>query len=186
MQKYSDSELIEGCRAGKREAQHRLYRTFSPRMYGVSLRYMKNKQDAEDVLQDAFIKVFTNIHKFKEAGSFEGWIRRIVVNTAITKLKNEKKMRFSVEIEKAEREMIEEDKDVFSVEKTVSTTQILELLQTLPKGYQTVFNLFLFERYSHKQIANLLGISENTSKTQLFKAKKQMRKLIENLKKNDE
>ena len=169
-----DGKLIEGCLRNKRRSQKQLYNKYAPKMYGVCLRYSKNKHDAEDILQDAFIKIYRNIDFFNNKGSFEGWIRRIVVNTALTHLRNKTKHWF-VDIDTVPV-AIEEDEEKFS---PLSPEDLIQLIQELPNGYRTVINLFVFEKYSHKEIAKALAISEGTSKSQYSKAKALLKSKIE-------
>ncbi|AFC23467.1 RNA polymerase sigma factor [Saprospira grandis] len=170
----TEEELIEGCRAGNRLAQERVYQRYSAKMFGLSRRYVKTTENAEEVLVQAFCKVFRKIDKYAGKGSFEGWIRRIVVNEALMFLR--KKYRFSehVEITEVPAKAVQ-----ISVEDELSAREILALLEQLPTGYRTVFNLYVVEGYKHREIAEMLGISINTSKSQLILAKKKMRTLVE-------
>jgi RNA polymerase sigma-70 factor (ECF subfamily) len=170
-----DDKIIEGCKAGKKRAQSRLYKKYAPAMLGVCLRYCSNMADAEDVLQEGFIKVFNYIKNFRGEGSFEGWIRRIMVNTALTHIKKNTKYSFE-DIENIPSNYQEEEDVVYA---PVSPEVLIEVIQSLPDGYRSVVNLHIFEGYPHKEIAGIMGISESTSKSQLSKAKKFLRKKLE-------
>lgn len=170
----TDSDLIKGCIAGDRRIQETLYRQFSPKMYAVCLRYSGNADDAQDLLQEGFIKVFNNIHRFRSEGSFEGWIRRIFVNTSIEHFRKKTNL---YTISEAEENTIE-NKDL-SVLDNLSEKDIMGLVQELSPGYRTVFNMYVVEGYSHKDIGTLLGISEGTSKSQLARAKGILQKMVE-------
>ncbi len=169
----TEEELIEACRQGDRRAQKQLYEQFSPVMFGVCRRYVKSPQDAEDVLVEAFFKVLTNLHQFKSKGSFEGWIRRIVVNEALMFLRKRHNFRLTVELSEIDRPA------PVRVVNELAAEDILSLLEQLPTGYRTVFNLYVLEGYKHREIAEMLGISINTSKSQLILAKKKMQSLLE-------
>ncbi|MCH8902611.1 MAG: sigma-70 family RNA polymerase sigma factor [Bacteroidetes bacterium] len=135
-------------------------------MLAVCLRYTKNKQEAEDALQESFIKIFMNIHKFRNEGAIEAWIRRITVNTALASLR--KKIRLYTFDDGMEAES---DFDSELILSNLAANDLLEIIQTLPEGYRTVLNLYIFEQYSHKQISDMLGIAVGTSKSQLAKAR---------------
>ncbi|MFZ4400815.1 MAG: RNA polymerase sigma factor [Bacteroidales bacterium] len=164
----SEAEIISGCVKGDKKAQKALYDKYSAKMLGVCMRYFRNIDEAEDALQEGFIRIFNSIDKFRNDGSFDGWIRRIIVNTAINVYKSNLKHYYAVDYSEIE-EVIEDDKlnfDMFSVE------YLLKVIQSLPEGYRIVFNLYEIEGYSHKEIGIMLGISINTSKSQLMKAKR--------------
>lgn len=144
-------------------------------MLGVCLRYSKDLPEAEDILQEGFIKVFSNIHQLKEYGALEAWIRRIMVNTAISHL-NKKRLHFDAIDDSVSYEQEAQDEGYLPVEPAT----LMKMIQELPAGYRTVLNLYVFEDFTHKQIAEILGITESTSKTQLFKARNLLRKQLEN------
>ncbi|NTV82719.1 MAG: RNA polymerase sigma factor [Bacteroidales bacterium] len=181
----SDDQIIRGCMDGKRKAFSLLFQNYAPVMLGVCMRYCKNRIDAEDVMQDGFIKVFSQIHKFRREGSFEGWIKRIMINAAIDNYQSNLKHAFHEDVsEIAHSEDMAEypgSDDDLPDEMNIPHTKLMEMIQELPDGYRVVFNLFAIENFNHKEIASLLGISENTSKTQLLKARKALRKKIEAL-----
>lgn len=153
--------------------QEALYRRFSPKMYAVCLRYAGNNDDAQDLLQEGFIKVFRNLEKFRNEGSFEGWMRRVFVNTSIEHYR--RKVHLNTIGEQEEGRI--EDASV-SVLDQLAEQDIVQLVQQLSPGYRAVFNLYVIEGYSHKEIGDLLGISEGTSKSQLARAKSILQKKV--------
>jgi RNA polymerase sigma factor (sigma-70 family) len=165
-QNITESDLIVGCLAGNRRMQEELYRRFSPRMYAVSLRYAGNSEEAEDILQEGFIKVFKKMDSFRGDGSFEGWMRRIFVNTAIEHFRRK---RYLMPVTEKEETTLEGK--YTSVLDDLGAKDIMALVQELSPGYKTVFNMYVVEGYTHKEIAGMLGISEGTSKSQLSRAK---------------
>ena len=159
-------DLIRGCIEGNRRMQEALYNRFSPRMYAVCLRYAGNAEEAEDILQEGFIKIFKKLDTFRSEGSFEGWIRRIFVNTAIEHFRRK---RYLQTVSEKEENTIE-GKDISVLDK-MAAKDIMALIKELSPGYRTVFNMYVVEGYTHKEIADMLGISEGTSKSQLSRAK---------------
>ena len=153
--------------------QHELYKRFAPKMYGVCLRYASNSEEAEDILQEGFIKVFNKIGSFRKEGSFEGWIRRIFVNTAIEQFRKKVYLQPITEMDEDTLEG-----KYLSVLDRLSEKDIIQLVQQLSPGYRTVFNMYVVEGYTHKQIAEMLGISEGTSKSQLSRAKTILQDLV--------
>jgi len=171
----SEAEIISGCVKGDKKAQKALYDKYSAKMLGVCMRYFRNVDEAEDALQEGFIRVFNSIGKFRNEGSFDGWIRRIIVNTALNYYKSNLKHYYAVDYDEIE-EVIEDTKMVFD---SFSVEVLLKVIQSLPEGYRLIFNMYEIEGYSHKEIGELLGISINTSKSQLMKSKKYLQnKLI--------
>ena len=168
----TEQEIIQGCRKKDPKAQKALYDKYSPKMFGVCRRYLKNYEDAEDVLVDALFKVMTKIDMYHGNGSFEGWIRRIVVNEALMHLRKNHNFKMTVEISNIDI------KSVVTIEDELAAQDILKLLEKLPTGYRTVFNLYVVEGYKHREIAEELGISINTSKSQLILAKKRLQALV--------
>ncbi len=162
----AETDLIRGCINGDRRMQEALYNRFSPRMYAVCLRYAGNAEEAEDILQEGFIKIFKKLDTFRSEGSFEGWIRRIFVNTAIEHFRRK---RYLQTVSEKEENTIE-GKDISVLDK-LAAKDILALIKELSPGYRTVFNMYVVEGYTHKEIADMLGISEGTSKSQLSRAK---------------
>ena len=165
-QTISESDLIQGCLASDRRMQEELYRRFSPRMYGVCLRYAGNAEEAQDILQEGFIKVYKKLSSFRGEGSFEGWIRRIFVNTAIEHFRRKT---YQQSITEKHENTIEGK--YLSVLDNMAEKDIMKLVQELSPGYRTVFNLYVVEGYTHREIGDMLGISEGTSKSQLSRAK---------------
>ena len=169
---FSEVELIEGCCRGEAKYQKALYQRFYRLMFGVCLRYTDNQEDAQDILQEGFIKVFKNIQSFRRQGSFEGWVRRIMVHTSIEHYRRNSRY-FMVDIEEARS--LHLNADVLS---NMSRNEILDLIQQLPVGYRTVFNLYVVEGYPHQEIADMLQISVGTSKSQLSRAKRILQEKI--------
>jgi RNA polymerase sigma factor (sigma-70 family) len=169
----SESDLIEGCIKGDRKMQYELYERFAPKMYGVCLRYAANAEEAEDILQEGFIKVFRKISSYRGDGSFEGWIRRIFVNTAIEQFR---KKTYLQPITEQEESSIEGK--YISVLDNMAEKDIIKLIQQLSPGYRTVFNMYVIEGFTHKQISEALNISEGTSKSQLSRAKLILQDLV--------
>lgn len=169
----NEQELIQGCRRGDRAAQKRLYDTFSPKMYALCCRYVKDSMEAEDVLVTAFTKILDKIDQYKSEGSFEGWIRRVVVNEALTWLRRNRNMYLELELEAADYEP-----DYKSLSDHLEAEDLMTMINELPSGYRIVFNLYAIDGYSHKEIADQLGISENTSKSQLSRARAYLQKLL--------
>ena len=168
-----EDELIKGCLRRDSSAQKLLYDTYSSKMYGLCYRYVKDSMEAEDVLVTAFMKVFDKIQQFKSEGSFEGWIRRIVVNEALTYLRRHRSMYLETELEQADREP-----DYNALSDHLEAEDLLKMIQELPTGYRIVFNLYAIDGYSHKEIAEQLGISENTSKSQLSRARTYLQRVL--------
>lgn len=156
--------------------QQELYDRFASKMYGVCLRYAGNVEEAEDILQDGFIKVFNKINSYRGEGSFEGWIRRIFVNTAIEHFR---KKTYLQPITETEENTVEGK--YLSVLDSLAEKDIVQLIQQLSPGYRTVFNMYVVEGYTHKQIAEMLGISEGTSKSQLSRAKLILQDMVKTL-----
>lgn len=170
----SESDLIRGCIEGDRRIQEELYRRFAPKMYAVCLRYANNADDAQDLLQEGFIKVYKNLHRFRAEGSFEGWIRRVFVNSSIEHFRK-KSAKLTTVSDKEESTI--ENSDISALD-SLAEKDIIRLIQDLSPGYRTVFNLYAIEGYSHKEIGDKLGISEGTSKSQLARAKAILQKKV--------
>lgn len=161
------SNIIKACLKGDRASQKRFYQIFADKMYGVCFRYTNNEDEAKDILQDGFIKVFLNLKKFNNKGSLEGWIRRIIVNTALERFRD-KKYLFAVKMESGyERD----EKEYDHIISEISANDLLKLIQELTPQYRTVFNLYAIEGYSHKEISEKLNIKEGTSKSNLSRAR---------------
>jgi RNA polymerase sigma-70 factor (ECF subfamily) len=178
LEKYTEEQLVNGCRKNNRVYQHALYERYSSRMFSVCLRYASDRMLAEDFLQEGFIRVFTKIDQYKNSGSLEGWIKRIMVNTALQHIRRAKQEPPSVDSE--EGLMIADTSE--SALDTLAADEVLALVAKLPAGYRLVFNLYVLEEYTHQEIAAELGISEGTSKSQLARARQHLQKM---LKKNE-
>jgi RNA polymerase sigma-70 factor (ECF subfamily) len=173
---YSDEELASGCVKGKREYQQALYQRFYRKMYGVCLRYTQNREDAEDIFQEAFTRVYRSIGSFRGMGSLEGWIRRIVVRTAIEIQRRNSKLLPVVHQDAGPEPGFAEDQIA-----NLNTDDLLQMIRQLPAGYRTVFNLYEIEGYTHREISLMLDISEGTSKSQLSRAKQMLRDYLKQL-----
>lgn len=165
----TESKLVKACLEADSRAQQALYQKYAPVMYAICLRYCGSPDNAKDMLQESFIKLFESLKNFRFQGSFEGWAKRIAVTTCLDFIKKLKQEPYTDELEVHAH--LGADDAVFP---QLAVKDLLALLQTLPVGYRTVFNLYAIEGYNHGQIAELMGISENTSKTQLFKARKML------------
>jgi RNA polymerase sigma-70 factor (ECF subfamily) len=173
-----ETEIIKLAVENNRQAQQQIYSRFSSKMLSVCRQYIKDIQLAEDVMITAFMKVFTNLNKFENKGSFEGWIRRIMVNECISYLRVQKKVKFT-------EDEIYVEESFNAIDSKFSTDQIQFLIDALPDGYKMVFNLYAIEGYKHNEIAKMLGINEGTSKSQLSHARKMLQTQINTLKKQD-
>jgi len=174
----SDQQIIAGCAKHDRRAQKVLYEKYSRFLLGICLRYASDKAEAEDILQDSFLKIFFSIKDFSGTGSFIGWLRKIAVNTAITHYHKNLKYRYHVEIE--DYVLVETAKTSFE-DDLFTSDELFKVLNELPTGYRMVFNLYAVEGYKHKEIAELLGIDTNTSKSQYSRAKAVLRDKLEKL-----
>ncbi len=173
-QNVAETDLIQGCIVKDRKMQEMLYHRFSSKMYAVCLRYCKDADDAQDLLQDGFVKIFNSLHKFRGEGSFEGWIRRIFVNTSIEHFRKSIKANFVADAS----EVVMED-PAWNALDNLGEKDIIKLIQALSPGYRQVFNMYVVEGYSHKDIADILGITEGTSKSQLARAKTILKRMVE-------
>jgi len=163
---YTIDDLMSGCKAGDRKAQELLYKQTSAKMFALCLRYARDHMEAEDSLQMGYIKVFNSLKDYRGEGSFEGWIRRIMVNTAIESYRKNLKSLNLVQLDDA----YEQPAVGFDYSK-LAMQDLLKLIQQLADGYRLVFNMYIIEGYSHKEIAQTLGISEGASKSQLSRAR---------------
>ncbi len=168
-----ESRLIENCISGNRKSQKDLYDMYASKMFAICLRYTKNQMDAEDTLQEGFVKLYNNLHRFRGEGSFDGWVRRIFVNTAIEHIR--KKNLNLTSGEGLENSVADKHKSALD---NLYEKDIIKTALTLSDGYRTVFNLYAVEGFSHKEIANQLGITESTSKSQFSRAKAILRNVI--------
>lgn len=174
-QRSTIEDLLQGCKIGNRQAQEGLYRLLAPAMMGICIRYAKDREDAEDILQNGFIRVFQKIGDFRMEGSFEGWVKRIMVNTAIEHYRKNLRMLTAVSLDEVQEEVNYADWNSLEVQ------DLLKLIQELPNGYRVVFNLYAIEGYSHKEIAEELGITEGGSKSQLSRARTILKEKIKQL-----
>ena len=170
----TEEALLKGCLNNDATAQRELYNKYSSKMLAVCYRYAHNREDAEDMLQEGFIKVFLQVHTFENRGAFEGWIRRIVVHTCINILKKNKKFNESVDIIHATSIQVREE----SVSAIIQAKQVVECIRMLPIGYRTVLNLYAIEGYSHREIAGMLDIEESTSRSQYTRAKAMLEDIL--------
>ncbi len=166
-------QLIEHCKNHDTKAQEELYKLFSSKLFSICLKYSNNYEQAEDNLQDAFLTIFDKIEQFKHKGSFEGWIKRITINTALQHYRTEKVFNIVNENEV-------EDFNIEVNEDAVSLDYLLKAIQALPDRYRLVFNLYVLDGYSHKEIANMLNISIGTSKSNLSRARQILKRTVEN------
>jgi len=170
----TEKQLIEGCRNGERLAQKELYETYSRKMMGVCLRYVSDRETARDLLQDGFVKVFTSMDSYSGLGSFEGWMRKIFVNCALEYLRKSDVLREAADLDNTV-ELIHPDSSA------ISAAELMKLVQELPAGFRTVFNLFAIEGYSHKEISEMMNITESTSRSQFTRAKQLLQRRINEL-----
>ncbi|WP_159950270.1 RNA polymerase sigma factor [Polaribacter septentrionalilitoris] len=171
-------ELIKGCCKNKLSAQAKVYQIFSDKLFAICLKYSRNYQDAEDILQDSFLTIFKKIDTYKNKGSFEGWLKRITINTALQKYREKTTLEIVEEVpdeENQENEQAENLKD-----DALDLDVLLNLIQQLPDKYRLVFNLYVLDNYSHKEIAELLNISEGTSKSNLSRARAILKQKVVN------
>lgn len=169
------NQLIENCKINDTKAQGELYKLFSSKLFSICLKYSKNYAEAEDNLQDAFLTIFNKIEQFKNKGSFEGWLKRITINTVLQKYRSEKVFDI-VNEDNVEDTEIEIDEDHISID------YLLQIIQELPDRYRLVFNLYVLDGYSHKDIADMLEINIGTSKSNLARARQILKQTIENYK----
>ncbi len=173
MEKY----LIEGCKKRERKAQKELYEMYSRKMMGVCLRYVGDRETARDLLQEGFVRVFTSIDSYSEKGSFEGWLHKIFVNCALEYLRQSDVLREAVEYDYSVEQIVFDDLIISEI----SASELLRLVQELPNGLRAVFNLFAIEGYSHKEIAEMLRVTESTSRSQYVRAKQLLQRRINEL-----
>jgi len=170
----TEEAILQGCLRKNATAQKELYERYSPKMLSVCYRYGHSREDAEDMLQEGFIKVFSMIHTFENRGSLEGWIRRIVIHTCINILKKNKRFNESVDIIHATGVQVREE----SIPSIIQAKEVIESIRLLPVGYRTVLNLYAIEGFSHKEIAVMLDIEESTSRSQYTRAKAMLEDIL--------
>lgn len=168
----TEEALIQGCRKQDRQAQKLLYERYAPVFFALCKRYVKTNEDAEDVMVEGFFKIMTRIDQYSQEGNFEGWMRRVMINESLMFLRKANTQPWTEEIVNLEQP------DNYSVVEELAANDILRLLEKLPDGYRTIFNLYVLEGLKHREIADLLGISINTSKSQLVLAKRRMQELM--------
>jgi RNA polymerase sigma-70 factor (ECF subfamily) len=170
----TEEAILQGCLRNDANAQRELYNRYSPKMLTVCYRFAHNREDAEDMLQEGFIKVFSQIHTFENRGAFEGWIRRIIVHTCINILKKNRKFNENLDIIHASGLMVREE----AVPSIIQAKQVVECIRMLPIGYRTVLNLYAIEGYSHREISLMLEIEESTSRSQFTRAKAMLEDIL--------
>lgn len=178
---YSEEEIVKGCQQHERKYQEVLYRLYARKMYGICMSYAGNREFAQDMLHDAFLKIFRTIETYKSDGTLEAWIRRVVTNTAIDQLRNKQRLDNYI-TEEMDGTVQVKNPTVLS---ELATKELLNLVSHLPDGARAIFNLFAIEGYTHREIATQLQISESTSKSQYNRAKKLLQNLIINIQRNE-
>lgn len=169
-----EARLVRGLKSGRPDIQRHVYDRYADRMMALCMRYVRDRDEAADILQEGFIRVFRKIDTFKEEGSLEGWIRRVITNVAIRSYQRNARLHVSVDLEEAEREV-----GVNGLDAEHSAEELLAMIQRLPDGYRVVFNLFAIEGYSHEEIAEQLEITVGTSKSQLSRARQALQRMLE-------
>ncbi|MFN7116484.1 MAG: RNA polymerase sigma factor [Saprospiraceae bacterium] len=167
--------ILEACKKGNTAAQRQLYERFKDKMFVLCLRYANSREDAEDLLQEGFVTVFRDLHQYKGVGNLEGWVRKVILNVALQHIRRQKNLFQTVELKNYD---VEDETDELLFEEHTAKN-LIRLMQQLPAGFRTVLNLYVLEGYSHQQIAKELNISVGTSKSQLNRAKKLMKNMIE-------
>jgi RNA polymerase sigma factor (sigma-70 family) len=175
------SQCIQGCLKGERKAQNELYTVFAPKLFAVCMRYAGDMTEAEDILQDGFITIFTRLSSFRGEGSFEGWMKRIIINTALERFRKKRILYLSSETETTGYELTDSN----YADLHLDADHLYYLIQKLPEGYRIVFNLFALEGFSHKEISHVLGITESTSKSQLSRARYALQSELKRLSHNE-
>jgi RNA polymerase sigma-70 factor (ECF subfamily) len=173
----NEQQLIDGCKKGDRLVQKEFYETYSRKMMGVCLRYVGDRETARDILQEGFIKVFTGMDSYAGAGSFEGWMRKIFVNCALEYLRKSDVLRDAAELNYS-HEIFHSGHSVIA---EMSASELMKIVQQLPAGFRAVFNLFAIEGFSHKEISDMLGITESTSRSQYTRARQLLQRKINEL-----
>ncbi|OQA98829.1 MAG: ECF RNA polymerase sigma factor SigE [Bacteroidetes bacterium ADurb.Bin217] len=175
---FTEKEIIDGCIKNDRKMQKALYEKYASKLYALCLRYAKDRAEADDMLQEGFIKIFTKIEQFSQEHSFEGWIKRIVINTAITHYNQNLKHYYQEDIDEINESEIKKE-EIYEAE--YSKEELLSVIHSLADGYRMVFNLYVIEGYKHKEISEILGIDIATSKSQLHRAKKIIQERLEEI-----
>lgn len=172
----NDIELVHYCLSNNRKYQELLYKRYASKMYSICLSYAKNKDDAKDILQNGFVKIFTSLNNYKNSGSLEGWIKKIIINTAIDSYRKEIVDLRNVGIEYADTKEIEA-----SILEEINTKELMSLVHKLPEGARIIFNLYAIEGYNHAEISEMLNISIGTSKSQFSRAKTLLQNWVQNI-----
>lgn len=175
--KRNEKDIIKGCIKGDKASQYALYEMFKRDVMGICMRYSRDRSEAEDMMQEGFIKVYSDLYQYRPIGPLGGWIRRVVVNSCLRFIRKRKRLVFN-EFSGMKTELIPTNENVVS---DLGAQDLMKLVQKLPDGYRLVFNLYVVEGFSHQEIADQLGISVNTSKSQLSRAKANLRKTIEKI-----
>ncbi len=175
MTKLSDEQLVKGCKAKKAHHQKALYETYKVPLFRVCLRYARDKHEAEDLLHDGFIQIFKDITQYRGAGALGAWLRKVMVNVALQHIRKNKKLFPTIELQSAVH-FVDASETVYD---KMGQKALTKMIQQLPPGYRAVFNMYVIEGYSHKEIAQQLNITASTSKSQLFKSKAMLRKMLE-------
>lgn len=180
---HEEAQLVDGCKSGSRTAQEEVFNSMYRRLLGVCMRYADDDDEAKDILQNGFIKVFKSVENYKGDGSFEGWVKRIVINTAIDNYRRKKVKLVVVDSELTDRlgSNMEEEVEDDSIYQQIPIKAVLDAVQDLSPAYRTVFNLYVLEGYNHNEIAEMLTISVGTSKSNLSKARLNLRKMLKPL-----
>jgi RNA polymerase sigma factor (sigma-70 family) len=173
-EEYSDLEVVDGCLSGKSQFEEILYHRYSGRLMAICRRYAKSQDEAQDVFHDAFVRIFQHLHTFDRNGSFEGWMKRICVNTAINNFRKNKDTYQHLDVTETE-DLAHTEMNALD---SLSNQELIEMINRLPEGYRMVFNLHAIEGYTHPEIAEMLNIAEGTSKSQLVKAKAYLKQLL--------
>lgn len=171
----NEKKLINGCVKKDKKAQRQLYELYKVSLFRICLRYAKDRPEAEDMLQDGFVKIMADIHQYRGEGALGGWMRRVMVNTALQHIRKQNRQGYTVEITEI-ADTYQADEVILSDLRAKALTQ---LIQKLPSGYRAVFNMYVIEGFSHKEIAEQMEVTESTSKSQLSKAKAMLRKMLE-------
>lgn len=171
----TDDHIIKGCRKGDRKAQQALYEKYKSMLFNVCLRYASGWHEAEDLLQEGLIQIFSNLYQYRPEGAFGAWLQKVMVNVALQHLRKKKRMFETVEIEEV-TEDFEADENLFA---RYREEALVKMLQRLPEGYRAVFNLYVMEDFSHQEIGKMLGITESASRSQLTRAKVMLRRMLE-------
>ena len=172
-----EESLIASCLKGNQMAQKTLFDSFSPKFFALCLRCMNSTDDAQDVLQDGMVKIFTKLPEYSGKGSFEGWMRRIIVNTCLDQIRKNQKLKLDVSIDKEEYKLSINA----NILENLSANELMEEIKKMPPGYRVVFNMFAIEGYSHQEISEKLGVKESTSKSQYLRARAYLKERIENI-----